>query len=139
MIWTVLELRMAAHQPQDGVGPVLAPRDRGVAGALLAFGLRQAHLGVGKLQGALGVGLGLLDFLAGELPGQDGVEALDALGGVPIGDRLYFERVQLAEIGDLVERQRGVFHKPDRGGFRHQRLDRHGKISLCSARPWGEA
>jgi hypothetical protein len=71
----------------------------------------------------------LLDLLAGELAGLDRVEALDALGGVAVGDRLDFERVQLAEIGNLVERQRGVLHQPYGGGLGHQRLSRHGTIS----------
>ena len=35
----VLELRMVAHQPQDGVGTILAARHRRVARALLVLGL----------------------------------------------------------------------------------------------------
>ena len=81
----------------------------------------------------------MLDLLARELAGQHRVEPLDPLRGVAVGDRLHFERVQLAEIGDLVERQRGVLDEPDGGRLRHQRRGRHGKSPLRFARPPGEA
>jgi hypothetical protein len=43
--------------------------------------------------------------------------------------------VQLAEIGDLVERQSRVLDQPDGGGFRHQWLVRHAGISLALRSP----
>src|SRR5215471_17187459 len=81
----VLELRVAAYQPQNGVRPVLAPGYRRVPWPLLALGLGQADLRVGELEPTLGVALGALDFLAGELAGQHRVQAFDALGGIAIG------------------------------------------------------
>jgi hypothetical protein len=47
------------------------------------------------------------------LPGQNWVQALDSLRRIAVRDGFYLERVQLAELGDLVERQRGVVQKPD--------------------------
>ena len=60
------------------------------------------------------------DF-AGELAAGHRVKALDARGHVAIGDALHFKLVQIAVIGNLAERQRGVFNQPDGGCFRHQR------------------
>ena len=37
-----------------------------------------------------------------------------------VGDRLHLERVELAEIGDLLEGQRGVLDQPDGGRLGHQ-------------------
>ncbi len=131
----VLQLRMVAHEPENGVGAVLAPRHRRVARAALLLRLRHAQLGMGELQPRSLVGFGALDLVAGELAGEDRVEPLDALRRVTVGDRLYFERVQLAEIGDLIERQGRVLDQPDGGGFRHQRLVRHAGISLALRPP----
>ena len=117
---------MVAHQPEDGVRPVLAARHRGIARALLLLGLGQADLGVEQLEPVLGVGFGLIDLLARELAGQDGIEPLDALRCIAVGDRLHLERVKLAEVGDLIERQRGVLHQPHGGCFGHQRCCYHG-------------
>lgn len=64
---------------------------------------------------------GALKLLAGELAGGDRVEALDAGGNFAVRDAAHLERVQLAELGDLLERQRGVLDQPDRGGLGHQR------------------
>jgi len=47
------------------------------------------------------------------------------LRGVAVSNRLYLERVQLAEVGDLVERQGSVFDQPHGGCFRHQGRGRH--------------
>ena len=99
----ILELRVIADEPQDGIRPVLAPRHRSVTRTLLGFGFRQPHLGVGELEALLEVALGSLDVLATQLAGLHGVETLDALGCVAVGDCLDLERVQLAEIGNLVE------------------------------------
>ena len=44
------------------------------------------------------IAFGAGDFVARQLAGGDRVEALDALRRFTIGDRLDFERVQLAEL-----------------------------------------
>lgn len=129
----VLQLRMAAHQPQDRAGALMAARHRGVARALLLLGFRQADLGFAELEAVIRVLLALLDFLAAELAGRDRVHALDALGGVAVGDGADFQRVHLAEIGDLIERQGGIIDEPHGGCFRHQRGVAHGKSPLCFA------
>ena len=49
------------------------------------------------------IDLGVRDLLARQLPGQDRVETLDALRGVAVGDRLHLERMQHAEMRDLLE------------------------------------
>ena len=113
-------------------GPVLAARHRRVARTFFAaaFGLRHRDLLLGKLEPHIGIGFGLGDLLARQLPGLDRVEALDALRCVAVGDRLDLERVQLAEIRHLIEGQRGIVQQPHGGCFRHQRCcARHGKIS----------
>jgi hypothetical protein len=53
------------------------------------------------------------------LAGGNGIETLDALRDVSIGDGFDLQHVQFAEIGDLVERQGGVFDQPYGGRFRH--------------------
>src|SRR5262249_12391077 len=104
----VLELGMVAHQPEDGVRTVLAARYRRVAWALLLLRLGQPHLGIEQLEPIVRIGDGLFDLLAAELTGEHGIEALDALRGIAVGDRLHLERVKLAEVGDLIEGERGV-------------------------------
>ena len=85
---------MIAHQPQHRVGPVLAARNRRVARAFLAaLGCWNRNLRLRQFQAGLRIFLGVGNLLAGELAGQDRVEALDSLRGVTIGDRLHFERV----------------------------------------------
>src|SRR5207302_6371499 len=74
---------------------------------------------------------------AAQLPGQHRIEALDALGGVAVGDRLDLERMQFAEVRDLIERKRGVLDQPDGGRLRHQRRTGHGKISSMLRPPVG--
>src|SRR5262249_59203516 len=49
--------------------------------------------------------------------------------------RLHLERVKLAEVGDLIERERGVLDQPDGGCFRHQRRCDHGEISSALRPP----
>ena len=68
----------------------------------------------------LGILLRLLDLLAGELAGRHRVLALDALGDILVGDAFHFQGMQAAEIGDLLEGQRGIVHQPDGGGLGHQ-------------------
>jgi hypothetical protein len=94
---------MVAQQPQNGIRTILPTRHRCIARALLALGLRQPHLGIEQLQLAIRVAFRLVDLLAAQLSGLDRVETLDALRGVAIGDRLHLERMQLAELGHLVE------------------------------------
>ena len=48
------------------------------------------------------------DLLAGELSGSDRIMSANARGDVAIGDALHLQRMQFAEIGDLIEGQRGV-------------------------------
>jgi len=67
------------------------------------------------------------DLLGGGLPVGDRVEPLHLDGDLAIGDRLHLERVQTAEIGDLVEGQGGVLDQPHGGRFRHQGSG-HGKF-----------
>jgi hypothetical protein len=131
----VLELGMVAHQPEDGVRAVLATRHRRVARALLFLGLGQPHLGIEQLEPVVRIGDGFLDLLAAELAGEHGIEALDALRGITVRDRLHLERVKLAEVGDLIERERGVLDQPDGGCFRHQRRCGHGEISSALRPP----
>ena len=59
-----------------------------------------------------------------------------------VGDALHLERMQAAEIGDLLEGHGSVVHQPDGRGLRHQDLFGHGKISPFrndGARPFGRA
>ncbi len=135
----VLEFGMIAHQPEDGVRPVLAARHRRVARALLRLGFGQAHFRLGDVQLIVRVGFGGGDFLAGQLPGEDRIEPLDALRGVAVGDRLHFERMQVAQLRDLVERQRRILDQPHGCRFRHQGRGRHSKSPLRSARPAGRS
>ena len=117
----VLQLGVVAQQPEDGVGPVLAARHRRVARPLLALLLRQLHARFGQLQAVVRVLLGLLDLLAGQLARVIGSEPLDAGRDFAVGDALHLERVKLAEVGDLLERQRCVLDEPDGCRLRHQR------------------
>ena len=78
-------------------------------------------------------------FLKGSLSGVYGVAPKNARRAFIVGNGLDLERMQLAEIGDLIERQRRVLDQPYGGPFRHKGLGRHDKFSLRSARPGGEA
>jgi hypothetical protein len=78
------------------------------------------------LEAQLGILLGLFDLLAGQLAGGHRVLALDALGHVFVGDAFHFQRMQAAEIGDLLEGERGVVDQPDGGRLGHQRFFGHG-------------
>ena len=62
------------------------------------------------------------DLLARELAGRDRVHALDALRHVAVGDAFHLQHMQAAQLGDLLERERGVLDQPNGGGFRHQEL-----------------
>jgi hypothetical protein len=99
----VLQFRVVAHQPQDRARPLMASRHRRVARTFLALRLGQADLCLAELQAVAGVGLATGDLLAGQLAVRDRIGALDALGGVAVGDRAHFQRVHLAEIRHLIE------------------------------------
>src|SRR5262249_57713248 len=72
--------------------------------------------------------------------GEKGVGALDCVGGVAMGNGFDLQGVQFAELGDLVERQRGVVQKPDSSRLRHQWCcGRHGKISSTLRPPLGRS
>ena len=88
------------------------------------------------MQPALGILLGGGDFLARELAGRDRIVALDAGGDLAVGDAFDLERVQFAELGDLIERQRSVLDQPDGGGLGHQRRFGHdGLLGLARRTP----
>ena len=122
MIWLSFSSGMIAHQPQNGVRAVLAARHRRIARALFRLGFGQPHLRLGDVQAVIRIGFGGGDFLAGQLSGDDRIGAFDALGGVAVGDRLHFERMQVAQLRDLVEGQRRIVDEPHGGRFRHQGL-----------------
>jgi len=71
------------------------------------------------------IGFGGGYLLAGQLAGEDRIEPFDALGSVAVSDRLHFQRMQVAQLRDLVERQRGILDQPHGGCFRHQGRGRH--------------
>ena len=77
------------------------------------------------MQATVGVLLAGGDFLARELAGRDRIVALDAGRHFAVGDPFDLERVQFAELGDLIEGQRGVLDQPDGGRLRHQRRVAH--------------
>src|ERR1700680_4318469 len=81
----VLELGVVAQQPENGIRAVLTPGYRGVARPFLALRLRQPHLRIGELETVAVVLLRLFDFLARQLPGLNGIKALDALGRIAVG------------------------------------------------------
>ena len=72
-----------------------------------------------------------------DAPVGNRVAALDALGGVAIGDGADLERVHFGEIGHLVEGQRGVINQPHGSRLWHQRCIAHGKSPLCFAHLFG--
>ena len=109
-----------AQQPGDGVGLVLALRQRGVAGAP---GLGDRHLALfAHDQTRAGVGDAALELLAAELAVGDRVEADDPHRHLAVGDGVDLEQMQHAERGDLLEGERGVVDHPHGGGLGHQRL-----------------
>ena len=107
--------------------------------AALLGGLQ--HLGVAALLGDHAVGgilLGLLQLLAAELAVADRVGAADVAGDLAVGDAGDLKRVQAAEIGHLLERQRAVVDQPDGGGLGHQDVG-HGAWALSRAARPGRA
>jgi ABC-type branched-subunit amino acid transport system permease subunit len=53
------------------------------------------------------------------------VEKWESLTHGTVGDCLDFERMQFAERGDLIERQRGVVYQPYSRSFWHEQLLSH--------------
>ena len=53
---------------------------------------------------------------------QVAVDAADVARHVAVGDAAHFQRVQAAEVGDLVKGQGGVVDEPDRSGLGHQNV-----------------
>ena len=121
----ILEFGMIAHQPKDGVRPILALGHRCVTRAA-ALGFGNANLRIGDLDLVVRIGFALGDFGARQLAGGDGIETLDALRGLPVGNGLHFKRMKLAKLGNLFEGKRGVIDEPHGGRFRHQQLLGHG-------------
>ncbi|EGE58255.1 flagellin C protein [Rhizobium etli CNPAF512] len=134
----VLQFRMVANEPEDGVRAVLTLGNRGVTRAA-ALGFRHPHLRFGQLELVVRIGFGAGDFVAGKLTGRNRIEALDALRRFAIGNRLDLERVKFAELRDLIERQRRVVDKPDGGRLRHEQCLSHGyspSIVRAGRGPW---
>jgi hypothetical protein len=73
-----------------------------------------------QCQARIGIGLAARDFLRRGLAVGDRIEALHLVRHLAIGNRLNFERMQTAELGDLIEGQRGVFDQPYGGRLGHQ-------------------
>jgi hypothetical protein len=82
---------------------------------------RRCHR-LGDREPALRILFAALELGAGEHALADRVEATDPCTHLAVGDALDLERMQPAEIGDLVECQSGIVDQPNRGGFRHERL-----------------
>src|SRR5579864_8364686 len=114
----VAELRMVLQEPGDRIGLVLPLGDRRVAGALVLHQRNRLRL-LAELQACRRVGLAAPDFLGGELAVGDRIEPLHLRRDLAVGDRLYFERMQPAELGDLVEGKARVLDQPDGRRLRH--------------------
>src|SRR5918998_1540209 len=114
---------------------VLAVRHRGVARPLLnPLLLRQLHPGFREPEAVGRILLRLFDLLAGQLARGHRIEALDAGRDLAIGDALHLKGVKLAEIGDLLERQRRILDEPNGRRLRHQRSLGHGANLLQAGR-----
>jgi hypothetical protein len=112
--------RVVAQEPGDGVRAVLTTRHRGVARGLL---LRLQQFGVTADLGlhAVGVvGLRLVELFAGQLAIADRIGAADVARHFAVGDAAHFQRVQITEVGDLLEAQRRIVHEPDGRRLGHQ-------------------
>src|SRR5690606_30700294 len=81
-------------------------------------------------QPGLGVLLATLDFVAGQLPAGHRIETPDARADLAVRDALDLERMQAAELGDLLEGETGIVHQPDGSGLGHQRSIHHELLAL---------
>ena len=94
---------MVPQEPGDCVRPVAAFRNRRIARTFGGLLHRNVDLGLENFEPVVGIGLALLDLLAGELTPGDRIEALDALRNVAIGDAFHLELMEIGEIGNLLE------------------------------------
>ena len=108
---------MIADDPGDAVGLVLALRDRGVARPL---GAADVDRGTLHLQAIRRIGLAFLDLAMGQLARMDRIAPGVLRAGEVVRHCLDLEDVQAAEIGDLLEAERGIVDQPGSGRMRHQ-------------------
>ena len=73
-----------------------------------------------KFEARLRIGLTAGDLLGGGLAVRHRIETLHLIGHFAVGDGLNLERMQAAEIGDLLEGERGVLDQPYGGRLGHQ-------------------
>ena len=121
----VAQLAVALEQPGDGVGPILALRNRRIAAAPALRRRGQFCRRSGQLELGLGIGLTAFELFAGQLAVLHRVEADDANGDFTVGNAGNLERVHLAEHRDLLEGQRRVVDQPDSGRLGHERRFSH--------------
>ena len=74
-----------------------------------------------QLQVTIGIGFAAFDLLGRNLTVGDGVQSGNPHGDFTIGDGLNLQRVQAAEIGDLLETEGGIFDKPNGSRLGHKR------------------
>ena len=108
-------------QPGNAVGLVTAPGYRHIARAL-GTPVWRRQVGFGKDKTRRRVCLAACDFVTCQLAILDRVIALDADACLAIGDRLHFQRMEAAQIGDLVKGETGVVDQPYGGCLRHKQL-----------------
>jgi hypothetical protein len=66
------------------------------------------------------IALRLVELLARQLAVGDRIGAADIARHLAVGDAAHLQRVQAAEVGDLLEGERGVVDQPDGGRLGHQ-------------------
>ena len=141
---TVLQFGVIAQQPNDGIWPILAARDGGVARSLLGLDLGDLHFRGGQAQDVSVILLATADFLAAQLAVGNRIHALDAVGNITVGDAFDLQRMQATEFRDLLKRQGRILHKPNGCGLGHQRFAiAHGRAFVPTGagspcRPIGE-
>ena len=111
--------------PGDAVRLVRPLADGGVARPLGAADLVGA---LGHLHAIVGIGLSLVDLVLGQLMRPHRIAAGQLACGGVIGDRLHFQDVEAAELGDLLEAERSIVDQPRGGRMGHERLG-HGETS----------
>ena len=126
------ELRISLQEKSNRIGLVLALGDGGVARPLVAKQLRRQRLRR-EFEARLRIGLATRDLLGGGLAVCHRIETLHLVGHLAVGDGLDLERMQPAEIGDLLEGKRGVLDQPNSGRLGHQRSS-HARILVAKLR-----
>ncbi len=101
------------QQKGDRVRLVLALGDRRIARALVPEHLLRYRLRR-EFQPRLRIGLTARDLLHGGLTVRHRVETLHLVGDLAVRDRLDLERMQLTEIGNLLEGERRYFRPATR-------------------------